>query len=283
MISAWIGRQKIIVLIVIKVINAIFDLGITYLVYLLSNKNLKTAFLYAINPVSILIFAIHGQFDAIPLFFLLLSLYLITTKKEFLAILVFSASVMTKTWPALFIVTIFKRLKTKKLILLSVLFPIVSIVVYSFLFKAMMLDILKTIISYQGLWGIWGVWGFFGHIRLRYQKLTTLLFLISFFLYSFKISRKKITSEVLALLFFFYTFTTNFSVQYLSWIMPFLTIKKPKYYWLITVSTTIFLTVTFLARFFLKIPPLQIKISGLILWIFLASIYLVVYRKKYIV
>ncbi|MDO8741735.1 MAG: hypothetical protein Q7J11_01155, partial [Candidatus Roizmanbacteria bacterium] len=57
-------------IIVIKVINVIFDLSILQLVYLLSTKNLKTAFLYAINPVTILITTLHGQFDVIPIFFI---------------------------------------------------------------------------------------------------------------------------------------------------------------------------------------------------------------------
>ena len=61
----------------IKLILIFFDLGINYLVYLLSKKDLKTAFLYAINPVTILITTLHGQFDAIPVFFVLLTIYIL--------------------------------------------------------------------------------------------------------------------------------------------------------------------------------------------------------------
>ena len=68
--------------IIIKALLIVFDLGIIYLVYLLSMKNQKTTFLYAINPVTILITALHGQFDVIPVFFILLAIYLLNKKNE---------------------------------------------------------------------------------------------------------------------------------------------------------------------------------------------------------
>ena len=107
----------------IKTINLFFDLGIVYLVYLLSKKNLTKTLAYALNPVTPLIFLLHGQFDAIPIFFLLLSLYLVNlrvTRHERLwtplGCLSFSLAVMFKTWPLLFAVAIYKQLKNKKLI-----------------------------------------------------------------------------------------------------------------------------------------------------------------------
>lgn len=71
------GLRRLGIITIIKIIISLFDLVNVYLVYLLSEKNLKKAFFYATNPIPILIFAFHGQFDSIPLFFLLLSLYLI--------------------------------------------------------------------------------------------------------------------------------------------------------------------------------------------------------------
>lgn len=274
------GFGRLGTILIIKFIISLFDIGNIYLVYLLSNKNLKKAFLYAINPVSILIFAFHGQFDSIPIFFLLLAIYFSSLPLGYLFL---SLAIMIKTWPVLFIFTLFKRLKNKKLILLLPIFPIISILFYIFFFNSKIIEILKTLISYQGVWGIWGLSVFFNQIRFRWQKLITLLFLSSFFIYSLKIKRKNIIDEILTLLFFFFTFTTNFSIQYLSWLMPFLTIIKPRNYWLITISISIFIILTFLARIFLEISALPMKIIGLIFWIFLASIYLGVYRKKYIV
>lgn len=293
-ITFWLGRLegfgRLGMITIIKLIVIIFDIGVLCFIYLLSRKNLKAAFFYAVNPVSILIFTLHGQFDAIPLFFLLLSLYLVTlrvTRHEKLWIplgcLTFSLAVMTKTWPLLFIITLYKRLKNKKLIVLVLLFPLISIIVYSLLFKALVIDIAKTIVSYQGLWGIWGVWGLWGRWRLRWQKLSFLIFLISFFDYSFFNKRKNLIDEILNLLFFFFVFTTNFSIQYFSWLMPFLAIIRPKYYWFLTLAITIFLSFSYASWIFPLISPTVLIIFSLILWIYLALIFLVAYRKKKIV
>lgn len=250
--AVWIGQSKIIIIIIIKFITVIFDLGILYLVYLLSKKNLKTTFLYAINPVTILITTLHAQFDVIPIFFILLTIYLLQQKKEFGAVLSFSFAVLTKTWPILFLVPILRkvwtrhprengdpgaldtrlrRYNTSTLLLLSItFFPLLFTLLYSWFFKSSILDIGKTLISYQGLWGLWGPWVLLGKTRILWQKLSTLLFLIIFFGYSWFNKEKNIIKNILQLLFFFFVFTTNFSIQYFVWIIPFLIIVKPKKY-----------------------------------------------------
>ncbi len=230
-LAYWLGRSKIIIITIIKIINVIFDLGILNLVYLLSKKNLKTAFLYAINPVTILITTLHGQFDVIPIFFLLLAIYLLNKKQELLSVLSFSFAIMTKTWPLLFVVILYKRLKNKKFIVLSLVFPLISIIIYSLLLRVSVFSIIKTIAYYQGLWGIWGLSGLLGRLgRLGvfWQKLTTLIFLTYFFSYSYFKNKKNLIEEVFNLLFLFFVFTTNFSIQYFSWLMPFLILVKPK-------------------------------------------------------
>ncbi len=290
------GFGRLGVIAILKVIISFFDLGNLIFVYLLSNKNLKAAFLYAINPVSVLIFTLHGQFDAIPLFFLLFTFYLVTlrvTKHKKLwtplGCLLFSIAVMVKTWPLLFIITLYKRLKNKKLILLILVFPLLSIIIYTLLFKASFIDIGKTLVSYQGLWGLWGIWGLLGSWRLRWQKLSTLIFLLVFFIYSLFKKEKNIIKEILGLLFFFFIFTTNFSIQYFSWIMPFLAIIKPKKYWLITLAITSYLCLSYLSWIFptafthRSLGEGGLTISGLLLWFFLAWFFWMAYRKKKLV
>jgi len=276
----WLGRSKIIIIDIIKIINIIFDLGNVYLVYLLSKKNLKSAFLYAVNPVSILIFTLHGQFDSIPIFFLLLSFYSLATPWVNWGILSFSFAVMIKTWPLLFIISLYKRLKNKKLILLTMVFPLVSIIIYALLFKASFLDIGKTLVGYQGLWGIWGVWSLVGKWRLRWQKLSTLIFLLVFFIYSFFKKEKNLIKEIFHLLFFFFILTANFSIQYFSWLIPFLAIVRPKNFWQISLSISGYLILSYLSWFFTLTNQKILTAYGLIIWFYLASIFLVAYRKK---
>ncbi len=222
----YLGRRGVII---IKLINTIFDLGILYLVYLLSKKNFKKTLLYAINPVTILITTLHGQFDVIPVFFILLSIYLFIVINEVKAILSFSIAVLTKTWPVLFLIPISRRVKNKKLVTLIFLFPIVSVLIYYYFFKSSFIDIGKTLVNYQGLWGIWGITLVGkGLLSVFWQRISTLLFLVGFFIYSWLNKERNMIINIYKLLLFFFVFTTNFSIQYFTWLMPFLILVKPK-------------------------------------------------------
>lgn len=255
--------------IILKLINILFDLGILYLVYLLSKKNLKTAFIYAINPVTILITTLHGQFDVIPIFFILLAIYLLKIKNQFGSVLSFSFAILTKTWPVLFLIPIIKGIKNKKILILIAFFPILFTLFYTLFFKSSVFDIGKTLIYYQGLWGIWGSMSLIGQIRPMWQKLTTLSFLISFFTYSWfmKKAGKNLIKEFLNLLFFFFVFTTNFSIQYFAWIMPFLILIKPRFY-ISLIILIIFYLFSFYYFWLFGIQLILIQnILGFILWL----------------
>lgn len=276
-LAYFIGKNQLIVSLIIKLINIIFDLGNIYLIYLLT-KNKNKTFLYAINPVSILVFSFHGQFDSIPIFFLLLSIYLINRKKELLSILIYSFSIMIKTWPALFIVNLYKRLNFKKNILFVLFFPILSVFLYLFIFRSSLFDILKTILNYQGLWGVWGITLFFTNIRLRWQKLITFLFIIFFILISFLKRKKSIINEIYFLLSFFIIFTTNFSIQYFSWYMPFLIIKKGKKSLFLIFLITAYLVFNYLS-WIIKINDFIIFFTSFIIWFFLSLLILLDIKK----
>ena len=256
---------------IIKSVNLIFDLGILYLVYLLSKKNLKSVFLYAINPVTILITTFHGQFDVIPLFFILLSIYLIKLKNEIASILTFSAAIMIKTWPIIFIFLLFKKLKNKKIISFLLIFPIVSVIIYTIIFKSSFIDIFKTIINYQGLWGIWGIWVFLGKWRLRWQKLSVMIFLICFLFISYRNKKRTVIKKILYLLYIFYIFTPNFSIQYFSWIIPFLIIEKPRKSLLLIV----FITLTLFSYYASPGMVIFQEVSQFLTWIIFIYLFMI--------
>ena len=278
----------------IKFINIIFDLGILYLVYLLSKKNLKTTLFYAVNPVTILITTLQGQFDVLPIFFILLTIYLLQKKYELSAVFSYSFAILTKTWPILFLIPIFRKLfifhsrgggnpgllgpllqgddksKKWKLLLLITLFPILFTTLYCVFFKANPFDIAKTLISYQGLWGIWGPWQLLGKTRILWQKLSTFIFLVSFFGYSLFNKDKNLIKNILSLLFFFFIFTTNFSIQYLAWITPFLILIRPKKYIQLIIFTTLYLILFYCVWLFnlvnIKVLTIIQNIVGFMLW-----------------
>jgi hypothetical protein len=57
--------------------------------------------LYALHPVSVLVGAAHGQFDAIPLLFVLLSLELLARERRDASALALAAAIATKSFPVL--------------------------------------------------------------------------------------------------------------------------------------------------------------------------------------
>ncbi len=286
--AVWLGRSKIIVITIIKFINIIFDLGILNLVYRLSKKNLRTAFLYAINPVTILITTLHGQFDVIPVFFILLAIYLLNKKQELLSVLSFSFAILTKTWPIIFVIPIIRKLKgifsldTRLrgndkwglLIILIMFFPILPTIIYFWLFKTSLINVGKTLISYQGLWAVWGPWVMLGKQRILIQKFTTLIFLVCFFVYSYLNKEKNLIKNILKLLFFFFIFTTNFSIQYFTWIIPFLILIKPKNYLSLIILISVYLLSFYYFWLFCigcKITPSWLVVTqniiGFVLWL----------------
>jgi len=270
----------------LKFINLIFDLGIIYLIYLLSNKNLKTTLFYSLNPISILIFFFHGQFDALPLFFILLSIYFLKQKKELFSILSYSFAFLAKTWPILFVMPIFKKIKNKKNLILIFFFPVIFIVPYGISFGNNFLDIIKTPFTYRSLFSFWGLGKAIHLTFFRYQsqppiylqKIFLSLFLITFFIYSLKITYKNLIIYFFDLLFFFYIFTVGFAIQYLSWFIPFLFLIKPKYYYFIYLITFIAVFFNYLSWVNNSLPNLII--TALIFLNWAAFIFFIIYWKK---
>ncbi|KKP73836.1 MAG: hypothetical protein UR68_C0002G0059, partial [Candidatus Roizmanbacteria bacterium GW2011_GWA2_35_19] len=191
----------------------------------------------------------HGQFDSMPIFFLLLSIFLMKTKRELFSIFVYSFSILTKTWPILFMFIFFKYLRKKINILFIFFFPVISIIIYSFLFHTSINRIILTVVKYQGLYGIWGVTQFLSFFTRRFivQKIITLAFIIGFTLFILKYNNKNIFQKFLISFLFFFSFTSGFSIQYLSWIIPFLIITNSKLSLSIIIQSTIYLLSHYIA------------------------------------
>ncbi|GAB4219289.1 MAG: hypothetical protein Fur009_4710 [Candidatus Microgenomates bacterium] len=273
-----IGKSQETVSIIIKLINTLFDLGNIYLIFLIS-KNLKKTLLYAINPVLILTFSLHGQFDAIPIFFLLLAIYYLRQNRELLSMINYSLAILIKTWPLIFICAVFKYLKDKKKIFIIIFLPIFFTIFYLIVFRSLFLYILRTILNYQGVWGVWGLSIFFQNLRFSYQKIITITFLLIFFLISFSLKKKNIIDKIYFLLVFFIIFSPTFSIQYFSWFMPFLILKKPKNYNVIIVLITFYLIFNYLLWAY-KFELIYFNIITLTVWFLILKIYYAYILKK---
>lgn len=223
----------------LKIINLFFDLGVSLLIYKLTKKNLNSFIFYLFSPITNLIFYFHGQFDIIPIFFILLSLYFLKIKKPIASVFTYSFAILTKPWPIFFFLPFFKKIKRKIESTFFLLIPILFFtVLYQKFFSSSAFSIFKTIINYRSLFNFWGLGKIINSVffftqeqpPIFVQKIFLSLFLIVFLIYSFFQSQKKLETAVFKLIIFFYVFTFGFSIQYLSWFMPFLIIVKPKYW-----------------------------------------------------
>lgn len=236
-------------IIFLKIIFSVFDLGNIFFVYLLSKKNLSQAFLYALNPVTIISSNIHGQFDVIPIFFLLTGIYLLTKHKEIKSILMISFAVFTKTWPILFTIPIFIKLKNKLLFLLIIIIPLISVLFHWLYFKTPLIDILMPIKNYRGVYGYWGIGNIlvllWPKINGSAIQLLRRIFFIGLLTYSFFPNSKNVLKNILMVMLFFFTFTLTFGSQWLTWLVPFVILIKPKNWIRFYISATIYIIFAF--------------------------------------
>jgi hypothetical protein len=235
-------------LIFLKFFFSLFDVAIVYLIYLIS-KNSNLAFIYGLNPVTLLNTTIHGQFDTIPLFFLVLGVYLFIKKKEIFSILSLSMGIYTKTWPFLFSPAILRQLKKKWVFILTALFPLISLLIYWQLNKINPIQILTPIKNYRGLYGFWGITEITNFLWPKLDgswiQLMRRLFLVSFLIYSLAFKFKDIIKGLSKQMLFFFVFTTTFGVQWLTWTVPFLILTKIKYQKAFFTMATFYLAVAY--------------------------------------
>lgn len=215
-------------IIILKCVFTLFHLFSVHALYLLLKKNLRAAFLYAVNPISLLVIAFHGQFDIIPLTLILYSMVLLPEKKYSLVMILLGFAVTAKTWPILFIVPFLKRIP-KKFWLVFCIPPVVFLFIYTAIFfSTSFTSILRVLAVYQGVGGIWG----FGKILsiLQADKLMLFIyksiFVLSLFLYSILQKKKLIIEELTEVMFAFFIFTPGFGIQWFIWLIPFLFLSK---------------------------------------------------------
>lgn len=219
-------------IIILKSIFTLFHLFSVFVVFHLAKKNVKTALLYAVNPISLFIIAFHGQFDIIPLTLILYSIFLLPQKKYALIMILFGTAFTAKTWPVLFIVPFLKRIPKKFWILFFVP-PVIFLLLYTALFPSTSLtSIARVLAVYQGVGGIWGfgkALSFVGADKLMFIIYKT-LFVVGLLFYSILQKRTQVLEDIVDLLLIFFTFTPGFGIQWFLWLIPFIFLsRKPMF------------------------------------------------------
>lgn len=197
------------------------------------------AWIYVFNPVTILVVAYQGQFEATTTFFLLSAWFLLAGEKSDMKRLFFSAlmlglAILSKTWPIIFLPMVWFRLPNWKTrvpySLLVGLIPLTAILLYELLFPGSIGPILKRASRAGAISGWWGyssiinVWlqltgqgnSIFSWVSL-YGKYIGYLF--GFFVIIWTRKRPLLYSLLLTILVMF-AFVPNLGLQGLAWVIP---------------------------------------------------------------
>jgi hypothetical protein len=209
-------------------------------------RALACGLVYAVNPVSIMISAYHGQFDALPLLGCMIAWSLLETRDDAGvghaalagAGVALGVAILTKTWPVLLLPVYVLALRSwsSRLVLGIVAFvvPVTVTMSYAFLHQASLRTIAHVIMSYGSVGGWWGLGLVLGVARashlisaIQYRRLSQiseLLVLAAVGGYLWHTKTRDIAHNCVLVILIFFTISASLSIQYLVWIVPFMVI-----------------------------------------------------------
>ncbi len=157
--------------VVVKLPALVADMAITATVYRVCRRRgnrvtaaSSAALLYALNPISILATAYHGQFDAIPVLFLLIAWYLWRFGRRMMpSAIALAFGVQSKTWPVLFLPVVAIRARGRRFaigyvtVVLGV--PLLLTALYLVAFGGDPRPLFGRALTHTGVPGYWGITG----------------------------------------------------------------------------------------------------------------------------
>ncbi len=197
---------------------------------------------YALNPIPVFVSAYHGQFDAIPALLTVLAI-LTVARSATISGGWLGLGILNKSWPVLALPSLLwgaEGMRRKLLFLTTaVLVPLAGLLLYTGLFHADPLSILRRATGYNHGVGIWGysyfsrlLWalrpdlsGPLGWLASNGRFLTLTALALVWLLWA----RKEAPGAgILTILVSFFAITHAFSIQYLMWVVPFAILEQER-------------------------------------------------------
>ncbi len=209
--------------------------------------------LYALNPVSILVVAYHGQFDSIPALFLALAALAPPTAALSSGIWL-GLGILIKSWPVLGLPSLLFRLRgwraSAQFLAIAALIPLAGVAIYTLVFHSAWFDVIGRATGYNRGVGVWGYTYFFklaGFLQPQLQsgfvwivensRYLTLAALAAVWL--FRARFEPAVAGILTVLVTFFACTHAFAIQYLLWPVPFAILSRETK-WLIVYTSSAF-------------------------------------------
>ncbi|RPI30591.1 MAG: hypothetical protein EHM70_13505 [Chloroflexota bacterium] len=231
---------------VVRLAPILADVAIALLLYwlLLSSSPPAVAMAggltYALNPVTIYVSAYHGQFDALPALFILLSLMMLD-RYPLAAGGWLGMGILEKGWAVLALPSLLAGVsswrKKALLLLASVGIPLLATAAYVAVFHANIRAVVMRALGYNWGVGIWGYTYFFRLLSILNEAAAPLFYSLSTYgryltlaalglVWLFKARKESPAAGVLTVLVAFFALTHAFSIQYLIWLVPFAVLQK---------------------------------------------------------
>jgi hypothetical protein len=198
--------------------------------------------LYAVNPVTVLVTAYHGQFDALPVFFIVAAWAVIpqtngsVNTNVMVAGLALGMAILAKSWPEIllpaFVLALDRARGRARFAAWLSLLPVLATAGYVTAYHVPLRSLVGTIANYTSIPGWWGVGAFSVWMRGRAHLITTsgvaniahlteAIVIASAIIIPIVFRGRSLTWSITAVLLVFYVLTANFAVQYVLWIVPF--------------------------------------------------------------
>lgn len=238
---------------------SLIDIATFFLLYRIAMQrrllSLKTAALFFLNPITIIISGHHGQFDNIAIFFLLLAVYFAgknKIKNKMKGKIIWSlltVGLIVKHIIAFQVLFFFVLFAKKKIVAIS-LFGL-SIVVFLLTLLPFVPasggQIINRVFLYGGVEGLYGMTYFLGNIFSGsifagpgLYQVYKIIFLIGYLLFVMLIRPKDIARGILLSILFFLTFTSGIGAQYFMLPIAFGVLFPTRWFYLYTLAVTLF-------------------------------------------
>jgi len=193
------------------------------------------ALLYALNPVSLLVSAYHGQFEAVTLLLLVVAWALWERQRVGAAAAALGLAILNKTWPVVLLPVFLMRLATWRARILHTLvalgIPALAVVVYLLAYNADPMTMLGRALTHRGVAGYWGPSAVVFPLATAQPALQPLadallalrnpLLLAAVLLTLWWTQRQPALDALLTVQLAVFAVTVGFGIQWLVWPVPF--------------------------------------------------------------
>lgn len=241
--AAWWAAQHTFVpfIVWIKLPALLADLGITAVIFHTTSYQNPSetaqhhALLYALNPISLLVTAYHGQFDAVAALLLLLAWYFYQFEQHNRAAIALGFAILNKTWPVVFLPIAFIRLTSwrSKLgyTLIAIAIPVTFTLLYILAFAADPTPMLQRALTHAGVAGYWGYSAiiavaarFVGTLQPVYDTLLVLqrpLLLLTGLITLWHTRHETALNALVTIILTEFAISVGMGIQWLLWLVPF--------------------------------------------------------------